>query len=191
MKLGLKRMYRGMAVVFAAVIAVSPNISTEKKSIETFADGAVVVKTPLITQKIKRDEEIDALITLGIDPGEYLLLPKFFAMILVLPCLTIISDICGIAGGMAVVCSMLQVSISEYISKCLEVIHVIDLTQGLVKSCFFGFIVSSVGCMKGIYAERDTHGVGKSTTSAVVSAIFLIVVTDAVLTAVFGIISQS
>ena len=140
---------------------------------------------------MKNDEEIDALITLGIDPGEYLLLPKFFAMILVLPCLTIISDICGIAGGMAVVCSMLQVSISEYISKCLEVIHVIDLTQGLVKSCFFGFLVSSVGCMKGIYAERDTHGVGKSTTSAVVSAIFLIVVTDAVLTAVFGIISQS
>ena len=130
---------------------------------------------------MKNDEEIDALITLGIDPGEYLLLPKIFAMSLVLPCLTI----------MAVVCSMLQVSVSEYISKCLEVIHVIDLTQGLVKSCFFGFLVSSIGCMKGIYAERDTHGVGKSTTSAVVSAIFLIVVTDAVLTAVFGIISQS
>lgn len=139
---------------------------------------------------MKNDDEIDALITMGIDPGEYLLLPKFFAMILVLPCLTIISDICGIAGGMAIVCSMLQVSISEYISKCLEVIHVIDLTQGLVKSCFFGFIVSSIGCMKGYYSERDTHGVGKSTTSAVVSAIFLIVVTDAVLTAIFGLISQ-
>lgn len=171
--------------------------------------GTVIVTelTPLVTavvlagrtgssfaaelSSMKNDEEIDALITLGIDPGEYLLLPKFFAMILVLPCLTIISDICGIAGGMAIVCSMLKVSVSEYISKCLEVIHVIDLTQGLIKSCFFGFIVSSVGCMKGFYSERNTHGVGKSTTSAVVSAIFLIVVTDAILTAVFGLISQS
>ena len=139
---------------------------------------------------MKNDEEIDALVTLGIDPGEYLLLPKFLAMVLVLPCLTIISDICGIAGGMAIVCSMLDVSISEYINKCLEVIHVVDLTQGLTKSCFFGFIVSSIGCMKGMFAERDTHGVGKSTTSAVVSAIFLIVVTDAVLTACFGLVSS-
>lgn len=61
MKLGLKRMYRGLAVAFAAVIAVSANISAERESIETFADGAVIVKTPLITQKIKRDEAIDGL----------------------------------------------------------------------------------------------------------------------------------
>lgn len=140
---------------------------------------------------MKNKEEIDALVTLGIDPGEYLLLPKFIAMILVLPCLTILSDICGIAGGMAIVCTMLEVSISEYINKCIEVIHVVDLTQGLAKSCFFGFIVSTIGCMKGINAERNAQGVGSSTTSAVVSAIFLIVVADAVITAVFGLAFSS
>ena len=140
---------------------------------------------------MKNDEELDALVTLGIDPAEYLLLPKFMAMIFVLPCLTIISDICGIAGGMAVVCSMLDVSVSEYINKCIEVIHVVDLTQGLVKSCFFGFIVSTIGCMKGMYAGRNAQGVGNSTTSAVVSAIFLIVTMDAVLTAIFGLLFAS
>jgi phospholipid/cholesterol/gamma-HCH transport system permease protein len=88
---------------------------------------------------------------------------------------------------MAIVCSMLDVSISEYVNKCIEVIHVVDLTQGLTKSCFFGFIVATIGCMKGMYAERNAQGVGSSTTSAVVSAIFLIVVMDAVITALFGI----
>ena len=136
---------------------------------------------------MKSDEELDALVTLGIDTGEYMLLPKFIALILVLPCLTIIADICGIVGGMAIVCSMLDVSISEYVNKCIEVIHVVDLTQGLTKSCFFGFIVATIGCMKGMYAERNAQGVGSSTTSAVVSAIFLIVVMDAVITALFGI----
>ena len=140
---------------------------------------------------MKNDEELDALVTLGIDPGEYLLLPKFMAMVFVLPCLTIISDICGIAGGMAIVCSMLDVSLSEYINKCIEVIHVVDLTQGLTKSCFFGFIVATIGCMKGMYSERNARGVGSSTTSAVVSAIFLIVVTDAALTAFFGLAFSS
>ena len=139
---------------------------------------------------MKNEEEIDALVTLGIDPGEYLLLPKFLAMVIVLPFLTIISDICGIAGGMAIVCSMLDVSIAEYINKCLEVIHVVDLTQWLTKSCFFGLIVSTIGCMKGMYSERNAHGVGNATTSAVVAAIFLIVVTDALLTACFGIFSS-
>lgn len=140
---------------------------------------------------MKNEEELDALVTLGIDPGEYLLLPKLLAMITVLPCLTIISDICGIAGGMAVVCSMLEVSISEYVNKCIEVIHVVDLLQGLVKSCVFGFIVSTVGCMKGMNSERNANGVGRSTTSAVVAAIFLTVVTDAAITAFFGIAFSS
>lgn len=136
---------------------------------------------------MKNDEELDALLTMGIDTGEYLLFPKLLAMVLVLPCLTIISDICGIAGGMAIVCSMLEVSISEYVAKCVEIVHVVDLLQGVIKSCFFGVIVSTIGCMKGINSDRNAQGVGDATTSAVVAAIFLIVVVDAVITAFFGI----
>ncbi len=134
-------------------------------------------------------EEIDALTTMGFDLGRFLLFPKFFALMLVMPGLTIIADTCGIAGGMAIVCSMLHVSVAEYLGKTFEVIQPVDLFQGLAKSVIFAMIVASVGCMKGLTAERDAQGVGRSATSAVVTSIFLIVVADALMTALFGVTS--
>ena len=138
---------------------------------------------------MKADEEIDAMVTLGFDTGRFLLLPKLLAMILIMPGLTIISDVCGIVGGMAIVCSMLHVSVAEYFARTFEIIQPIDLMQGLTKSVVFGVIVAAVGCMKGLYAERDAQGIGRAATSAVVTAIFLIVVVDALLTSLFGIAS--
>lgn len=138
---------------------------------------------------MKADEEIDAMVTLGFDTGRFLLLPKLLAMILIMPGLTIISDVCGIVGGMAIVCSMLHVTVAEYFSRTFEIIQPIDLTQGLTKSIVFGIIVAAVGCMKGLYAERDAQGIGRAATSAVVTAIFIIVVVDALLTSLFGIVT--
>lgn len=134
-------------------------------------------------------EEVDALTTLGLDLGRFLLFPKFLALLLVMPGLTIIADSCGIAGGMVIVCSMLNVSVAEYLGKTFEVIQPIDLCQGLVKSLIFAMIVASVGCMKGLTADRDAQGVGRSATSAVVTSIFLIVVADALMTTLFGVTS--
>lgn len=139
---------------------------------------------------MKSREELDAMVTLGLDIGRFELIPKLFALLIILPGLTIISDFCGVVGGMAVVCSMLGTTVSEYFSKTFEVIQPIDLAQGLVKSIFFAMIVTAVGCWKGLTAERDAQGVGKATTSAVVTAIFLIVVVDATLTAAFSFISK-
>lgn len=138
---------------------------------------------------MKADEEIDAMVTLGFDTGRFLLLPKLLAMIFIMPGLTIISDVCGIVGGMAIVCSMLHVSVAEYFARTFEIIQPIDLMQGLTKSVVFGVIVAAVGCMKGLYAERNAQGIGWAATSAVVTAIFLIVVVDALLTSLFGIAS--
>ena len=118
-----------------------------------------------------------------------MLLTALLAMILIMPGLTIISDVCGIVGGMAIVCSMLHVSVAEYFARTFEIIQPIDLMQGLTKSVVFGVIVAAVGCMKGLYAERDAQGIGRAATSAVVTAIFLIVVVDALLTSLFGIAS--
>ena len=80
-------------------------------------------------------------------------------------------------------------SIAEYLSKTFEVIQPVDLAQGIVKSMLFAVIVASVGCWKGVSAERDAQGVGKATTGAVVTSIFLIVVTDAAMTALFSFVS--
>lgn len=132
------------------------------------------------------DDEIDALVTMGIDVQIFLVLPKILALLVATPGLTVISSMCGIVGGMAVVCSMLDFSVAEYFTKSFEIIQVVDLSQGLIKSIVFGIVVATVGCMKGINAERNAQGVGKSTTSAVVVAIFMIVLIDAAITAVFG-----
>ena len=135
---------------------------------------------------MKTNEEIDALITLGLDPERFLVFPKVLALLLVLPGLTIIADVCGIFGGMLIVTGNLNISVAEYCNRVMEVVHPLDLTQGLLKSVFFGMIVAAVGCEKGIHSGRDAQGVGRSATSAVVTAIFLIVVADAILTACFA-----
>ena len=135
---------------------------------------------------MKTTEEIDAMVTLGFDTGRFLILPKVLALLLALPGLTIIADVCGIAGGMMIVCNQLEMSVQEYITTVCDIVKPIDLAQGMIKSCFFGFIVAAIGCHKGISSGRDAQGVGRSATSAVVTAIFLIVVADALLTAVFA-----
>jgi len=138
---------------------------------------------------MKSREELDAMTTLGLDLGRFELVPKVLALIVVMPGLTIISDVCGIVGGMAIVCSMRDMMVAEYLSKTFDVIQPIDLAQGLVKSVLFAVIVGAVGCWKGISAERDAQGVGRATTGAVVTSIFLIVVSDAVMTALFSVVS--
>ena len=135
---------------------------------------------------MKTTEEIDALVTLGFDTGRFLILPKVLALLLALPGLTIIADVCGIVGGMLIVCNQLDISVAEYANSILQVVRPIDLSQGMFKSFVFGFIVAAIGCHKGISSGRDAQGVGRSATSAVVTAIFLIVVADALLTALFA-----
>lgn len=139
---------------------------------------------------MKTNEELDAMVTMGFDTGRFLILPKVLALLLALPGLTIIADICGIIGGMLVVCSHLNISIAEYVNSALQVIKPIDLTQGLFKSFVFGFIVAAIGCHKGIASGRDAQGVGRAATGAVVTSIFLIVLADALLTAAFACIEN-
>jgi phospholipid/cholesterol/gamma-HCH transport system permease protein len=135
---------------------------------------------------MQANEEIDALFTLGFDPIAYLVFPKIVALVIVLPCLTIFADVCGIIGGMLISCEKLDISSTEYFSRTLEVVKPIDLFQGLLKSIFFGIIVAVIGCMKGYYTERDSQGIGRSATSAVVTGIFLIVLCDAIITGIFS-----
>ena len=140
---------------------------------------------------MKTNEELDALTTLGFDLGRFLVLPKVLALLLVLPGLTIICDVCGIVGGLAVVCTKLNITVAEYCNSALTVIRPLDLIQGLMKSLFFGMIVAAVGCRKGLSSGRDAQGVGRSATSAVVTSIFLIVSADALLTALFAAIEHA
>lgn len=136
---------------------------------------------------MKAGEEVDALVTMGLSTGRFLLTPKVVALMAALPGLTILADVCGILGGYLVVHSQLHISWMEYYSKIVNIVRVDDLIQGMLKSCCFGIIVAAVGCLKGFEAPRDAQGVGQAATSAIVMAIFLIIVIDAALTALFSI----
>ncbi len=135
---------------------------------------------------MKTNEEIDAMETMGLASGSFLVTPNLLALLLVFPGLTIIADFCGTLGGWLIVQAKLDFSLREYYVQALEMVRPVDLIQGLVKSLLFGVIVGGVGCWKGLEAPRDAQGVGNAATQATVTSIFLIVIADAALTAVFS-----
>ncbi len=192
----------GVILAFQAIVQLS-RYGVENYVVNLVGTVVVTELSPLITAIVlagrsgsafaaeigtmKATEEIDAMITMGFDPSRYLVIPKILAMLAIMPCLTIFSDVCGIFGGMVITCSKLDLSPTEYYFKTLEVIHPIDLMQGLFKSLFFAVIIAAIGCMKGLDAGKDAQGVGKASTSAVISAIFMIILADAIITAAFSI----
>ena len=137
---------------------------------------------------MKVSEEIDAMITMGFVPSRFIIVPKVLSLIVILPLLTIFADIAGIIGGMTITYCQLEISIPESYYRTLEVVTPNGLTQGFVKSIVFALIISSIGCMRGFEAKNDAQGVGRASTSAVVSAVFIIIIADALVTAIFTMI---
>ena len=134
------------------------------------------------------NEEIDALKTLGIQPMDFLVLPRALALILMMPLLCIFADIMGIIGGGVIGVATLGISPTLYWDQTLSAITLSDCAIGVVKSAVFGVLVAIAGCMRGMQSGRSASAVGEAATSAVVLAIVLIVVTDAVFAVVTNII---
>ena len=134
---------------------------------------------------MKVTEEVDAMTTLGFDPYRFLVVPKTIALIVVLPMLTLLADIAGIIGGMFITYFQLKISIPESFYKTLELITLSDFSQGLIKSLVFAVLIASVGCLRGFQTKNDAQSVGRSTTSAVVTGIFLIAVADSIISILF------
>jgi len=136
------------------------------------------------------NEEIDALTTFGLSSMDFLVLPRMIALILMMPLLCVYSDLMGILGGGLVGVGMLKLSVVQYVNETINGTHLIDFAVGIFKSSVFGVLVAICGCMRGIQSGRSASAVGLAATSAVVTAIVLIIVTDgvfAVLTATLGI----
>lgn len=136
------------------------------------------------------NEEIDALTTLGISPMEFLVLPRLLSMMLMMPLLCLYANLMGIAGGALVGVTMLDISPSAYLHQTREALDLTHFAVGLVKSVVFGVIVALAGCLRGMQCGRSSSAVGVATTSAVVTAIVFIVVSDAMLTVIFNIIGM-
>ncbi|HWN81138.1 MAG TPA: MlaE family lipid ABC transporter permease subunit [Candidatus Udaeobacter sp.] len=130
-------------------------------------------------------EEIDALRTMGLNPMRYLVVPRILAMTICTPLLTILANLIAILGGMLIGIFHLGISASAYMNETIQAVSMSDLASGLVKSVIFGAVIGNVGVFEGLHVHGGSEGVGTATTQAVVSAIFLIIVTDAIFTALF------
>ena len=129
---------------------------------------------------MRANEEIDAIRVLGLDPVEWLVLPRILAMMLALPLLTFIAMICGIAGGMAVCALRLDISTGMFISLFSSNITAQHFFVGIGKAPIFAFLIASIGCLEGFRVSGSAQSVGEHTTSAVVQSIFTVIVVDAI-----------
>jgi len=139
---------------------------------------------------MKVNEEVDALVTLGISPLEYLVLPRMLALCLMMPLLCVFADLIGIAGGGLVGIGMLDIHPGEYVRRTIDAITTTDFAVGVVKSAVFGILVAVAGCQRGMRTSGSASAVGAAATSAVVTGIVAIVSADglfSVLTSVLGI----
>lgn len=130
-------------------------------------------------------EQIDALVTLSVNPFKYLIAPRVIAGTLMLPVLVLIGDIIGVYGGYIVSIHKLGFNPSSYLSQTWDILENMDVISGLVKAGAFGFIVSMMGCYHGFNSQRGAQGVGAATTNAVVSSSILILIFNYILTQVF------
>jgi phospholipid/cholesterol/gamma-HCH transport system permease protein len=124
------------------------------------------------------NEEVDALITMGFNPTRFLAIPKLFASMFVVPILTGFSSIFAVTGGLVVGVLGLDLTLFTYVQQTMKAIDMFDIMSGLTKSVVFAAFIAAIGCQRGFKVRGGAEAVGNATTSAVVSAIFLIIVID-------------
>jgi phospholipid/cholesterol/gamma-HCH transport system permease protein len=137
---------------------------------------------------MKANEEIDALETLGIPPVQFLVLPRLLALGVMMPVLALYANALGILGGLVVAYGLLSIGPSAYWNEMLTIVDLSDIASGVIKAVAFGLIVGLSGCLRGLQAERSAAGVGRAATSAVVTALLLLVVADALFAVAFNVL---
>lgn len=123
-------------------------------------------------------QQIDAMRALGTDPIRKLVAPRIIALLLMLPLLTIVADVFGIIGGGVVATSLYGMSAESFVSSVRFGITADDLIGGVIKPLVFGILIGGISCQKGLSTDGGTVGVGRSTTSAVVTASIVVIITD-------------
>jgi len=135
---------------------------------------------------MKVTEEIDALRTLGITPMELLVLPKLFALIIVLPLLTVFADVMAVLGGIVIANLVLDIQVYEFLDRFPQSVGLEHYLIGIGKAPIFAAIIALVGCYQGFQVSGSADSVGKHVTNSVVQAIFLVIIADAVFSIIFS-----
>ena len=127
-------------------------------------------------------EQIDALEVLATDPVHFLVVPRVWATVLMLPLLIVVADVIGIAGGYLVSVVYFGANPVTYMENTFIFMDLADVNSGLIKAAVFGFIIAAMGCYHGFNSKGGAAGVGRATTNAVVSAAILILAANFALT---------
>ena len=134
---------------------------------------------------MKVSEEIEALEVMAINPVRYLVVPRFIAMLIMLPVLTIFGNCIGMAGGWLICTTSLDMSTMNYILRIVETAQTFDLYSGLLKSFVFAWLIIVIACQTGLRVTGGAEGVGRATTSSVVVSLLAMLIANAILTGIF------
>ncbi len=134
---------------------------------------------------MKVTEQIDALQTLATNPVKYLVVPRFLGLIIMIPILTLYADVIGGLGGYLIGVYKLNITHAMYMKMSWQALKYKDIYTGLIKSVFFAVIICIIACHEGMKAEGGAEGVGRATTSSVVTSFILIIASDCFFTALF------
>ena len=134
---------------------------------------------------MKVSEEVDALVTIGLNPTKFLVIPKLLAIVVMQPCLTLISDVVSMVGGLLTGVFILELEWTRYVNQTFEYLLLQDIVTGLIKAVVFAIIIAIVGCYEGFQVEGGAESVGLHTTASVVKSVFFIIIADLVVTAFF------
>lgn len=130
-------------------------------------------------------EEILALEVMAVSPIAYLVVPRFLAMVVMLPCLTVLADVIGMIGGYAVGTGAVGIRSALYIQNTVDALLLKDVLSGLVKSCVFAVIIAMVGCYMAFVVRGGAEGVGRATMISVVTSLISIILADCLFTTLF------
>ena len=134
------------------------------------------------------NQEVDALRTMGLNPMEFLVVPRMLALVLMVPLLCLYADLVGILGGAVVGVGMLNLGTVQYYQQTLYILQLRDFVLGLIKGAVFGILVALAGCLRGMQSGRSASAVGAAATSAVVTGIVWIIIFDALLTVIYDVL---
>ena len=135
---------------------------------------------------MKVHEEVDAMRTLGLDPVEILVLPRMFALVLVLPLLAFYANFMGILGGALMSWAALDINLPLFLRQLQSALFGWTFWLGPLKAPFFAVVIALIGCYQGLKVSQSAESVGRLTTVSVVESIFLVIVLDAAFSIVFS-----
>jgi len=179
----LKRLGAVQLVASLVAISITRELGPLVTAIVVIGRSGSAFAAEIATMRVT--EELDALESMALDPVAFLVMPKFVAMAVMLPCLTIWADLMGILGASLFGVLGADYTFGGYLIATRNALLLRDITSGVVKSLVFGMVITAVGCQEGFSTGAGAEEVGRSTTSAVVISILMVVLIDLVFTALF------